>query len=536
MDIYVKDFVRPGEGDAAHGIMAALQAAKEKGADRVVFEPGTYYMKSVVYTDTGDNEWDNGALQLKEKDVHILVEDFEDITLQGALSPEGEIQTVLVGHNDMKKHSLLPPILWCKNNKRLKVENFKVCRDRNFASSGTVVAKTADYVDVKVFEGEECYDGMPAFCMNRFIDGKLTGESVNYGFGSSVDFELVGENLLRMRDPDIVSKVEVGQDLSWHQGARTDFQCYFGYSDSFTLKNFWTSNSNGFAMIADNCGDILAENVTFKPDGKRFFTGPRDAWKLLKCRGNVTVANMYCEGVRMDGQNMHSTWMLLKEKTDEKTGIFYSKYTYAPLQNGTVMEFYNKEEIETAVITDWEFMEHKDDGNYYRVRFDRPIPEYMQQDSFAAAQCWEVKSYTCTDSHFKNIAGAGHLIRYDNIHIKNCNYENMMNPGIMLGAELPTHYEGGHCVGALIEDCEFDNCGFFPRYDTVGGIGVNSAGFSGPYNKDITIKNCIFKNSDVGIHLTNCQNVTTQGCRFENVKESYRIDKNTTKNLKLDKA
>ena len=97
MDIYVKDFVRPGEGDAAQGIMAALQAAKEKGADRVVFEPGTYYMKSVVYTDTGDNEWDNGALQLKEKDVHILVEDFEDITLQGALSPEGEIQTVLVG-------------------------------------------------------------------------------------------------------------------------------------------------------------------------------------------------------------------------------------------------------------------------------------------------------------------------------------------------------------------------------------------------------------------------------------------------------
>ncbi len=46
--------------------------------------------------------------------------------------------------------------------------------------------------------------------------------------------------------------------------------------------------------------------MKFKPE--EYFTAPRDAFKLHKCSGKIRISHMYVEGVRMDGQNMHSNF------------------------------------------------------------------------------------------------------------------------------------------------------------------------------------------------------------------------------------
>ena len=114
-------------------------------------------------------------------------------------------------------------------------------------------------------------------------------------------------------------------------------------------------------------------------------------------------------------------------------------------------------------------------------------------------------------------------MRISHLLIENCRYKNMMNAGIMLGAEFPTHHEGGNCEDAVIRDCEFDNCGFAARYGTVGCIGVNSSGFSTAVNHNIRIENCEFKNSDVGVDLHCAYDVRIRNCRYENLGEDIRL-------------
>lgn len=64
--------------------------------------------------------------------------------------------------------------------------------------------------------------------------------------------------------------------------------------------------------------------MKFKPEGNQYFTAPRDAFKLHKCSGNIAVHNMYIEGVRMDGQNMHSNYLFPLEFISNDTVKFFT--------------------------------------------------------------------------------------------------------------------------------------------------------------------------------------------------------------------
>ena len=100
----------------------------------------------------------------------------------------------------------------------------------------------------------------------------------------------------------------------------------------------------------------------------------------------------------------------------------------------------------------------------------------------------------------------------------------MMNAGIMLGAEFPTHHEGGNCEDVLIRDCEFTNCGFAQRYYTVGCVGINSYGFHKAVNHDIRIENCHFSDSGVGVDIHCARDVRIKNCVYENLIEDIRLN------------
>lgn len=285
-----------------------------------------------------------------------------------------------------------------------------------------------------------------------------------------------------------------------------------------------------FAMLAENCRHIKADRVVFKPDGNRLFTAPRDAWKLFKCGGQIEINEMYVEGVRMDGQNIQSNWLILDSIVSPREAVFFGKYTYAELLPGSHIEFYNGEQMEKRVIGRSSHA-GKDEGGHghrYRVQFTQDMPDYAIEGTLCAADCWEPDSYKCSRSEFVNIAGAGHLIRIDQVTITDCTYRNTMNPGIMLGAELPTHAEGGHATNIQILNCEFDHCGFHPRYKAEGCIGIKSAGFDGKYNRHITITGNIFKNSTIGVHAIDADEVIMKHNRFENVERPLVVSPGVT--------
>jgi hypothetical protein len=531
--VYIKDFTTPSSPDSAEGIRAAIEKAIETTADAVVFEAGRYMLNSYISVKTDGIVHDAGSNCEALKDCHIFIKGAKRLSLIGEEAENGEPATVLVGYNDCINHSYLPAILWCEDCQGLALKNLAFTRAPEFASAGVVTEKTKDSITVKVFDGNPCYDGMGTYCMNRFNpeNGALTGESVTYGGGAENNWKLTGDRMLTLESLKASPKVSVGEYLSWHQGAQTDFQTYFGRCNDLILNNIRILNSNGFCMLSESCHNISAERVVFKPDGNRLFTGPRDAWKLFKCSGDIEIDRMYIEGVRMDGQNMHSNWLFFKEKLSSREAMFFCKYTFAPILPGSTIEFYDSEKVTKLIVSSWKHAGTRDGGNYYKISFESDIPQYADKDTLCAASCWEVDSYLCRNSEFVNIAGAGHLVRYDNLTILNCKYRNTMNPGVLLGAELPTHTEGGHATNILIKDCEFDNCGFFPRYGAAGCIGIKSSGFKGPYNKNIIITNNLFKNSNIGVHAIDAQDVYIINNRYENVAQPLVVNEETTERI-----
>ena len=95
-------------------------------------------------------------------------------------------------------------------------------------------------------------------------------------FASAGRVEAMGDRLLELESEKIAGRVEVGDMVSWHQGSKTDFQCFFGEIDGLTLCNLRTANANGFAMIAFDVHNLTAERVVFKPEGNQLFCAPRD--------------------------------------------------------------------------------------------------------------------------------------------------------------------------------------------------------------------------------------------------------------------
>ncbi|MCK9478576.1 MAG: right-handed parallel beta-helix repeat-containing protein [Firmicutes bacterium] len=530
MIINIKDFTKPGDSDSAEGIRKALEYAKTAKASKVVFEAGVYDLLTDKTVETDAMIHDAGSkAEHSTKKAHIVIDSMRGLILEGAVNEDGSPATVLSGHNDGVVHSYLPSILWCQKCSELTIRNIKLKRNPEYGSAGRVVKKTDEFIEVEVFENNPCENNMGAYCMNRFSqDGQtLIGESVTYGDGADGNWAMTGDRQLRLYDDKVALKVNEGEILSWHQGAQTDFQTYFGFCDSLILENIHTSNANGFSMLATYCKDIKARDIKFQPEGNQYFTCPRDAWKLFKCTGNVEIDRMYIEGVRMDGQNVHNNFILMKQRIANNQATFYSRYSYFPLVNGAKVAFYNGMDIETQRIVGWKLEGPAEKGYIYSIEFDGNIPDFVNNETLCLAHCWEPDSYRCSDSTFLNIAGAGHLLRNHDITINGCTYKNTMNPAILLGAQLLTHFEGGHAHNVTISDCKFDNCGFHPRYETSGGIGINSNGMSEPYNHNIAIKDCEFKNMNIGVEVICARDVTIDGCSFENVGQKLKIDEKT---------
>lgn len=538
--INISDYTRPGDADSAQGIRLAIEKAKRTGINRIHFEAGRYYLKSCIAHSTGGIIHDADSRGIDACiNCHILVNETSSLILSGAVDDAGRPSTVLVGWNDQINNDFLPAILWCERSPGLSFHNLAFTREPTFASAGLVVEKTSDSLFVEVLSDCPAWDGMGAYCVNRFTDDgdRLIGESITYGQGAGTNWKSIGGNRLRISHPRMVEMVNCGEFLSWHQGAKTDFQVYIGQCDDLQLRNLRTYNSNGFCLLTENCRNISAKSVHFRPDGNRLFTGPRDAWKIFKCSGQINVDDLQVNGVRMDGQNMHSNWLHLHELISPTEAIFFCKYTYAPILPGSIIEFYDQLINQTCVVESADLespvmMEPR--GHLYRVSFTSAMPGFAQKDTLCSARCWEADQYTCINSDFKNIAGAGHLSRYDHLELRNNRYCNIMNPGILLGAEMPTHSEGGHATNTLITQCEFDNCGFFPRYGTAGCIGVHSFGFDLPLNHDIEITGNTFRNSSIGIQLMTARDVRIWNNQYENIAERILVDPDTTDSISVE--
>ncbi len=531
MVISVKDFTSPGQPDSAPGIRKAIQKAFDVKATILEFEAGRYLLTSAIEIMTPGivHDLDSHGIEAKKK-CHLVIQNYRGLTLQGTIDSKGDPTTILVGTNDEVNHGFLPAILWCEDNEGLRLKNIGLTREPLFSSSGKVIQKDATSLVVEVLPGEVCREAMGAYCMNRFTGTEpiLTGESLTYGGGAGELWHQVGERELSLKSSHVATRIELGDLVSWHQGAQTDFQTYFARCHHLHLENVRTFNSNGFCMLAEDCHGITARRIVFSPDGNRLFTGPRDAWKLFKCHGVIDIDEMTIRGVRMDGQNVHANWLQVKEIISNHEVIVTVPYTSAPLVVGSMVEAWVGRTRTDLNLKHWESLGAFGDGQLYRLTFDDKLPEGSHPSMLLHAHAWQPERYLCRRSIFENIAGAGHLLRCDHAMILDNTYRHLMNSGVLLGAELPGHREGGHADDIVISGNTFDDCGFHKRYEVGGGIGIRSAGFDAPLNQLISITNNTFKNMAVGLDIHHAKEVFISGNRFHSVEKKISLHSAST--------
>lgn len=517
--------------DQAAAIRSAIYSAIASGKSRVLLEPGTYFLRSCVTDETTENPgWSRR---------HLWLQDMDGLTIEGATDEEGNPATMLVGCHDGENEKHLPSILWADRCTGLTLRNLKFSRDPAYSSAGVIVDKGEDYIAVDVFQGNPCIDGMACYCANRFDlqAAALLGESVTYGKGADALWRRIeggAGRRLRLDSARVASQVNVGEGLSWHFGAHTEFQLQFKQCVDLRLQNLHTVSSNGFAMQTESCRGVRADHIRFQPEGNLLFTAPRDAWKIYKCSGDFEIEHMYVNGVRMDGQNMHGTFLLVDRVIDRHKLRLWAKWTYAPLRADTGVTIYNGTGRERRTIRSWSHDGRGNNGHYYLIELDEPVAAPISSEAYVAPACWELESYTMRNSVFRNVAGCGHVVRYSNVTIEDVIYRNLMNAGIWIGAEWTGFYEGGHPSHVTVRRCTFDNCGYIPRCGVTGGIGIRTGGLEGIYNQHILIEDNMFVNVPVGVDVHHAEDVRLVGNRFADVERHYRIDPETTRNIAIE--
>lgn len=556
MFLQVDDFITDPQ-DAAPGIREALARAAAQGAEGICFSAGVYLCRSKITFATLAAAHDEGCGEQTEKDCFLHLEGLHNFVLRGAKGADGAPATVLAGYNTGEPQTLQPTMLWAEYCDGLSVQDLAFTRMPETAGAGIVVAAGQDGIRVRPVDGKHYDRPAGAYCMNRYdVDRRaLLGSSLTYGFGYDLRWQPQPDGTLLLPDAELAAQTSVGEGLSWHQAGKTDFLLYFGHCRDLQLENIAIPDTNAFGILTECCRKITARRVCIAPGPSQFFAGPRDGWKIARCSGDILVEECRFEGVRMDGQNVHSNYFVVVASPDPYTLLCECRYAPHPLETGSEILFTDRRDpafVRQAELVDWSLettrMELPSDShaagaapavgranrvNTYRLRLDKPLAGQLAAGTLAQALCWEPEHYTCRRSVFRNIAGAGHLLRCRHVLLEENCYQNLMNAGVLLGDELDTHTECGHAQDVQILGNQFENIGTKPRYGPYGCacIAVKSQGMTGWFNRDIRIEENRFSTSRCAVELHDVENVTLRNNQYHAIEIPLYADPHTTRNI-----
>src|SRR5690606_28160132 len=281
------------------------------------------------------------------------------------------------------------------------------------------------------------------------------------------------ERVMELNSPTLASKVSVGEGLSWHfsyQGIQVNFYM----CDDLMVENVWTYNAIGFCMRAEACENITAKKVKIIAPDNQLAVGSRDGWKLYACRGKVIMDDIYMEGVRWDGQNVHGSFLWPHKIIDKHTIWLRKKKGAAfPIPLGSKVGFWNgKEEVlRTVQKSEMKPTENKERG--FLLTLAEPVPDFVNEETLCQIYGWNIDNYTLSNSTFRNIAGSASLIRNTNVHIINNTFDHIMYPAIMIGGAI---HEGEGVVpkNVRIEGNKVMHSGWMSRHGITSAIGIRS--------------------------------------------------------------
>lgn len=530
--------------DLEAALAKALSETEGLAGVTIILPCGEFLLKKTTLIQTPSISHDDGCEENEAKEVCIMLKDRPGFTLRGAVGEDGETKTVLLVHNDGKPQCLKSSAIWAENCPGLTLENLELRMSSPTSFFGTIEEKFEDTLVIKP-GGKDYPVELPVYCMNRFRDGVLLGKSVTIGFGIDDTMKKREDGRFVLVSKEIADTVNVGEDLSWHLSGMTDFFVFIGHCDDLHLKNIRVSDASGFGMLTECCRNITARKVVIR-SREGYQPVSRDGWKIFRCSGRIGVSDSWIEGTRMDGQNIHSNYLIVRKVAGNR---IEAEMKYAPslVTVGSYIQFQGTEAWEKPRILSWrivssEFRTTGQEGDgtaakavvgkknrftLYEFYLDE-IPNGVSEGSYCILEDFTVEEYICSGSTFRNIAGGGNLIRARSALLERNSYENIMNAGVLIGAEWDTHAEAMNPENVEVRNCSFTNVGFSPRYGErgMGGVAAAAQGFGDePVIGRLLVENCSFSSLSRAVELRNVRNAVIRGNTYSGVGERLFVEK-----------
>lgn len=531
-EIAIKNFgAIPNDGvDDAPAIRMALKEAKARNATEISFESGVYDINSIVeYRNSGK--------------FHAALFDKSKILLVGTVDSEGIPTTTLLKHNpQFTDGRALHSIFWFERCKDITFKNFCIDNYPKTTTSARVTKVGDDFIEVDVLSGMPYYDNMPVYCANAWdLESKTLKHVPSLTYGNSpANWKLLdaASGKMRLDSINFCQYLDVGDGISWHTSAHGVRQLHFEKCEDVKVENVIIYNGDGFLMATHRCKNVYGYKVITKANNmNQLAVGPRDAWKMAWCDGEVIVENCTFEGVRWDGQNVHGTFLFVSDILDDTNFVAYKiGGNIASLKSQPIGIWKGRDQTKfTTKNIDKMSYDRDNRKTYFRIEVDRKLGDNIVPGSLITLYGYDIDNYILRNVRMKNIAGTGSVIKNENVLIENCTYENIMYPAINIGTEysLGNWIEGTFPRDVTIRNCRFIDCGWQKKLGVMGAIGIGN-GWDYPHMgwmQDIKILNNYFEKCVFGVEVEDAKNVIIEGNRFKNVCKNINIDTLYSKNV-----
>lgn len=462
------------------------------------------------------------------RNVAISITGIDNLTIRGAVDRKQQPATLFLRHYDMAPNISATKILLVNDCYNLSVENLRFDNEPKYMASGIVTSNDGGTVGIRLLDGCEAPEESYMYCCNLW--DPLTGDlkhvtSVTYGDDvdrnpSEYIARSAGAGSVMVTSDQIASNVSVGDGISWHFGW-SGLQVDFRYCDNLKLSNIESNSAIGFHMQTSYCRNISASGVRIARKGSNYCVGSRDGWKMYMCTGNVDIRDMFCEGVRWDGQNVHGKFLYVKEVlNDYQLKLSFNGAPIERILPGDKMGVWMDRDIEVMLTVSQYDCSLDPSNKTCVVTFKEPLPDNLGVGHYLNVYS-HICDYSLRNSEFRNIAGCASLIRNDNSEISGNTFYNIMYPAICVGGDLSN--EGVTSKNVVIENNTIEQSAWVDRNKRKGAISVGVAPSSGliqPFIRNVKIRNNSISGSDIGIHLNSVKDVTLEG----NVFSSCGID------------
>ena len=458
--IYFRDFRKTG--DDAYDLRAALEACRDEGAKRLVFDRNTYEINSDRCFERSLNVSNHGWNGPHR--IAVLIENMKDLELDFSGS-------TLVCRGEIMHFAFL-------FSERITLKNVIIENPQTGCVQARVVSNGDGFTDLEVTHGKEQLQirrGMPFSVRQGCLIPLLTNVEFNGESGAiergtadntlnpspgELDFEMLSNGLMRVHH--VKRCLPIGNYLVFLFTHRFSAGIFCEGCTGLCFKNVTVTSCYGMGLIAQLCKDITLDNFSTKRSGGRMYTANADATHFVECSGEIRVENCSFEGQLDDALNIHGIYTRIVEKSGRE---LFLKEMHKDARGIRIIGKGDRLSI------------LKPDTLLPYTEITVSDVEYINSDIIRIVANESLEN-VCAGDNAENISHTASLVFRGNTVRDN------RARGMLIAAKGKV----------LIEDCFFSTSGSAILFEANGEYWFESGGTS-----SVEIKNCIFKDCRHGL-------------------------------------